>query len=237
MKKILLILIAILLLVSCKEEKDIKLEKLTSPVPSNLTQEFSYVYGQNIAASFTASDKEIDLEYIIHGIEDAMNETNHYSVSQSNDIIAAYQKESIEILEDKIKKARDYKLEFLNSFLKINKERNDVISINDKIQYTILTENKDGKKTSKDSMITIDYEIKVLSGDIKDSTYDKEEKMTINLSSTFPGFQAVLRKMREGERVRAWIHPDFAYGVSGYGNIEPNELLIVDIELHSVNDI
>ena len=236
MKNIILtILITLILFSSCKEEETIP-EQMTVE-PTNLTDKFSYVYGQKIASSFASSNDEINLEYVINGIEDAIIGLNHYNVSETNEVINSYQKEAIKNEEVRIKKEETFQLEFLNSFLNTNKKRKDIISIDDKLQYLIIKENPSGEKANINSNVTLEYEIKILSGDIKDSTYEKGEKLTVDIENTFLGFREIVIRMREGERFRAWIHPDYAFSNSGYGNIMPNELLIVDIELISVNNI
>ena len=236
MKNIILtILITLILFSSCKEEETIP-EQMTVE-PTNLTDKFSYVYGQKIASSFASSNDEINLEYVINGIEDAIIGLNHYNVSETNEVINSYQKEAIKNEEVRIKKEETFQLEFLNSFLSTNKKRKDIISIDDKLQYLIIKENPSGEKANINSNVTLEYEIKILSGDIKDSTYEKGEKLTVDIENTFLGFREIVIRMREGERFRAWIHPDYAFSNSGYGNIMPNELLIVDIELISVNNI
>ena len=41
--------------------------------------------------------------------------------------------------------------------------------------------------------------------------------------------------MKEGEKIRVWIHPELGYGSYGNSVIGPNQLLIFDIELVSVD--
>ena len=239
MKKNIILTILIITLVlfsSCKAKEEITTEQMTA-VPNNLTDKFSYVYGQKIASSFASSNEEINLEYVINGIEDAIKGLNHYNVSETNEVINLYQKEAIKNEEVRIKQEETFQLDFLNSFLNTNKKRKGIISIDDKLQYLILKENSQGVEANINSNVTLEYEIKILSGDIKDSTYDKGEQLTVDIRNTFLGFREIVRRMREGERFRAWIHPDYAFSNSGYGNIPPNELLIVDIELISVNNI
>ena len=87
---------------------------------------------------------------------------------------------------------------------------------------------------SADSSVTISYQLVTLDG--YSSGTQANRTYTVDLSSTIPGFVSVLTHMSEGEKVRAWIHPSQGYGPYGNGNIGPNELLIFDIDLVSVDD-
>jgi FKBP-type peptidyl-prolyl cis-trans isomerase FkpA len=40
--------------------------------------------------------------------------------------------------------------------------------------------------------------------------------------------------MNVGSKYRFWIHPDLAYGKDGTQTIEPNTLLIVEVELKAI---
>ena len=84
--------------------------------------------------------------------------------------------------------------------------------------------------------VTVDYQLVTLDGQVMDSSYEHGGGTQLSLSSTIEGFRSVLMDMREGEKVRAWIHPEYGYGQYGNGNIGPNQLLIFDIELVSVDD-
>ena len=93
-----------------------------------------------------------------------------------------------------------------------------------------------GKKAQANSTVTVNYQLITLSGEVKDSSYERGQTSTFDLSTNIiEGFRAACSVMSEGEKIRAWVHPDLGYGINGSSNIEPNQLLIFDIELISVD--
>ncbi|NLZ68295.1 MAG: FKBP-type peptidyl-prolyl cis-trans isomerase, partial [Spirochaetales bacterium] len=63
---------------------------------------------------------------------------------------------------------------------------------------------------------------------------DQGSDVTFTLGSLIPGFIEVATKMQVGEAVTAYIPPSLGYGENGTENIEPNSLLIFDIELKEI---
>ena len=69
-----------------------------------------------------------------------------------------------------------------------------------------------------------------------DSSYKRGEPATFPVNAVIKGWQETLPKMHEGGKWRIFVPSDLAYGPQGAGaTIGPNEVLIFDIELHSIN--
>lgn len=86
-------------------------------------------------------------------------------------------------------------------------------------------------------MVEVDYQIMLLNGKIIDSSYEREQSSTFLLEAIMvPGFIEGVKLMKEGAKYRFWIHPDFAYGKEGTETIEPNTLLIIEVELKSIRE-
>jgi FKBP-type peptidyl-prolyl cis-trans isomerase len=68
-----------------------------------------------------------------------------------------------------------------------------------------------------------------------DSSHDKGEAITFPVFGSMPGWQEALPLMKEGGTWQLVIPADLAYGEQGAGkDIGPNETLIFDIELMSI---
>lgn len=77
----------------------------------------------------------------------------------------------------------------------------------------------------------------MLNGKIIDSSYERKQSSTFQLEAIMvPGFIEGVKLMQVGAKYRFWIHPDLAYGVEGTETIEPNTLLIIEVELKSIRE-
>ena len=205
-------------------------------LPVSLEDRFAYVFGYQMTAALDETFDNLDTTYISQGSDDYNSSTPAFSDEEMADILRQFQTFVYQQAEDIFNQTADSNLEEAESYLSANSRRSDVISLADgKVQYEVLRQGDDGgKHPVSDSIVTVNYSLVTLNSSA--SGADTHQNAQILLSGTIPGFREVVCNMREGERVRAWIHPDFAYGAYGKGNIGPNQLLIFDIELVSVNN-
>ncbi len=205
--------------------------------PTELSKQFSYVYGNQIALNLKQNYSDFDLEYMAKGVVDAISMRCDFTDEESRQILSAFQQKLYEEA-DKLRKEEAVKnLADAESFLSANAKRAGVKSVSDKLQYEVLREGRaDGKTPLDTSTVTLDYQLVDLSGSVKDSSYQRGESSTMNLGQTVPGFTQAVCLMKEGEKLRVWIHPELGYGSYGNSVIGPNQLLIFDIELVSVDN-
>lgn len=118
-------------------------------------------------------------------------------------------------------------------FLDKNAKANGVIEIEPgKLQYQIL-EKGQGEAVKEHQTPQIKYSGKFLDGTTFSSSDEVGGAITVPLDQTIPGFSKGILGMKEGEKRRLWVHPDLGYGTSGH--LQPNALLIFDIELIKAN--
>ena len=205
--------------------------------PQTLDERFAYVLGYQMSASMAANFSSIDTSYIALGASDYTDGVCLYSEQEMADIALQYQSQVFQQAEEMFNRLKEENLREAESFLSSNAERSTVVTLRDGIQYEILRQaDPAGRSPQSGSHVTVDYQLVTLDGDVMDSSYDRSGGTQLSLSGTIEGFREVVLAMREGERVRAWVHPDYGYGQYGNGNIGPNQLLIFDIELVSVDD-
>jgi len=87
--------------------------------------------------------------------------------------------------------------------------------------------------TAQDSA-TFDYEVKLLNGQVIDSSYARGERLTGNVGSFVPGFSEALELMRPGDEWIVWVPPQLGYGAKDKGPIPGNSVLRFRLALHSV---
>ena len=87
--------------------------------------------------------------------------------------------------------------------------------------------------TAKDTA-TFDYEVKLLTGEVIDSSYERHEPLTGTVGDFVPGFTEALELMRPGDEWIVWVPPQLGYGPNDKGPIPGNSVLRFRLALHSV---
>lgn len=99
------------------------------------------------------------------------------------------------------------------------------------LQYRVLRDAKGPKPAATDT-VRVNYASTTLAGAKLESTYDTDHPAEIALNRVFPGWSEGVQLMPVGSKLRLWIPPALAYGERGAsGRIEPNALLVFDVEL------
>ena len=247
MRKYLLLFLIVFTLFSCKEKAVESIEPVIENTsvktvhesldPKTLEEKFAYVYGYQLLNSIITSIPELEKEFFLDGVRAYVDNDFIYSMQESQSIMNEYQQKRYETYEEQMKVLREKNLAAAESFLQTNKKRSGVVSISDKLQYEVLREPSEGAKSATaKSTVSVNYRLVTLSGEVKDSSYERGQASVFDLSTNIiEGFRTAVAVMHEGEKIRAWVHPDLGYGINGTSNIEPNQLLIFDIELISVD--
>lgn len=116
-------------------------------------------------------------------------------------------------------------------FMETNKVKKGVVTLPSGLQYEIITEGK-GKKPGINDMVTVDYEGKLVNGEIFDSSYKRGQPATFPVNGVIQGWQEALQLMPVGSTWMLYIPSDLAYGKAGAGGvIGPDEALIFKVHL------
>jgi FKBP-type peptidyl-prolyl cis-trans isomerase FklB len=128
----------------------------------------------------------------------------------------------------------DQNLKAGQAFLEANKTQPGVTTLADGLQYKVL-EQGSGPKPTKSDMVTVDYEGKLINGQVFDSSYQRGQPITFPLSAVIPGWQEALQLMNAGATYELFIPAQLAYGERGApGAIGPNEALVFKVHLIAV---
>ena len=120
------------------------------------------------------------------------------------------------------------------AFLAENAKKEGVITTASGLQYTVLTAGE-GEKPAASSNVTVHYKGTTLDGKEFDSSYSRNAPATFPLNRVIAGWTEGVQLMPIGAKYRFFIHPDLGYGAKGAGGaIGPNETLIFDVELLSI---
>ena len=117
------------------------------------------------------------------------------------------------------------------AFLASNKTAEGVVTTASGLQYKVITEGT-GATPADGHIVKVHYTGTLLDGTKFDSSVDRGEPLEFPINAVIPGWTEMLKLMKVGEKVTAWIPSDLAYGPHGRGaQIPGNSLLVFEMEL------
>ena len=205
------------------------------PKPVSLDDRFSYTYGYMLYSSLRQQGFDnLDSEFFAKGAFDAQAGSGFFSQEEMSKVLYEVQNKMLEIAQTEQNAIASENLERAESFLSLNKDQKDVKVTPSGLQYKVLIEGQ-GSKPSEDQMVEVDYQMVLLNGRVVDSSYERGQSSRFQLKAIgVPGFIEGVKLMNEGSKYQFWIHPALGYGKEGTQSIDPNTLLIVQVELKSV---
>ncbi len=120
------------------------------------------------------------------------------------------------------------------AYLASNAKTPGVITLRSGLQYKIIRSGPaDGPSPLPGDEVKVNYEGKLLSGKVFDSSYARGVPAAMPLDGLIPGWVEALQLMRPGDEWVLYIPPEQAYGSTGTGGgeIPPESTLIFRIEL------
>lgn len=192
----------------------------------------SYMVGLDMAKTLAPVKDEVDLEIAITairavhaGTKPALDEAQANAVrDRFGEILRKQQELAMRELARK-------NLGEAEAFLKKNARADGVKTTPSGLQYRVLREGKGAKPGAADT-VRVHYASTTLAGTPLESTYASHHAASIALNRVFPGWAEAVQLMPIGGKYRFWIPPALGYGERGAGeNIEPNALLVFEVEL------
>ena len=118
-----------------------------------------------------------------------------------------------------------------DAFLAQNKTAEGVVTTESGLQYKVMTEGTGATPVDGD-IVKVHYTGTLLDGTKFDSSVDRGEPLEFPIGAVIPGWTEMLKLMKVGEKVTAWIPSDLAYGPRGRGpQIPGNSTLVFEMEL------
>jgi len=122
-----------------------------------------------------------------------------------------------------------------NAFLAANGKQPGVVTLPDGLQYKVLTAGPaGGASPSPSQRVTVNYEGRLLNGQVFDSSYRKGEPVTFQVGGLVPCWTEALQKMKPGDAWMLYCPPKLGYGDKGAGPIPPGSALVFKIELIAI---
>jgi peptidylprolyl isomerase/FKBP-type peptidyl-prolyl cis-trans isomerase FklB len=120
-------------------------------------------------------------------------------------------------------------------FLAKNGAAKGVVTTPSGLEYFIVKSGpKTGKSPGPTDSATFDYEVKLLTGEVIDSSYANGEPLTGAVGNFVPGFSEALELMRPGDEWIVWVPPQLGYGDKDVGPIPGGSVLRFKLALQKV---
>jgi FKBP-type peptidyl-prolyl cis-trans isomerase FklB len=210
-------------------------------VPESLSahtgkEKASYCLGLDAGNSIRLQFSDMDTQLLITGFEDAIKrnrprvteeefQTIMTSVKQQ---MEAQQKAFVGQLSQKNKKQSE-------SFLEKNKSQEGVTTLPSGLQYKVLTQGF-GPQPELTDLVKVHYKGTFIDGQLFDSSYQRGEPARFPVNRVIAGWSEALQLMPTGSKWQIFVPGYLAYGEAGFApHIEPNKLLIFEMELLEIN--
>ena len=226
-KTILTLCIGTISVVSFAQTKKAAVVKPVAPVKTlTSVDSASYSFGLKIAQGLK-SDGVSSLNYVL--LSKAMED-----VFKGNPLMIADEQAGAAISSflQQASKAKFSGLEEEGSkFLAQNKLKPNIVTTASGLQYEVITQGT-GEKPKATDEVTVHYKGTLINGKQFDSSYDRNEPLSLPLNNVIPGWTEGLQLMAVGSKYRFYIPYQLGYGERGAGqDIPPFSTLLFDIEL------
>jgi len=192
---------------------------------------FSYVLGFQFGQQMKAEGIKVDGSAFAAAIDDVLQGR---SLQMSMDEMRTALQAGREALAREKQTRADAALKAGKDFRAKNKSQKGVVVLPSGLQY-IEQRAGEGASPGPDSTVTVHYRGTLIDGKVFDSSYSRGKPASFKLNGVIPGFRESITLMQPGAKWMVFIPSELGYGEKGTGgSIGPNETLIFDIELISV---
>ncbi|MFL6736774.1 MAG: FKBP-type peptidyl-prolyl cis-trans isomerase [Sphingomonas sp.] len=120
-------------------------------------------------------------------------------------------------------------------FLAKNGAAKGVVTTPSGLEYFIVASGPaTAPRPAANDSVTFDYEVKLLNGEVVDSSYTAGQPLTGKAGDFVPGFSEALELMRPGDEWIVWVPPQLGYGDKDVGPIPANSVLRFKLVLHKI---
>ena len=207
---------------------------------------YSYALGAHFGTQahfqlVTRDSIDLDIDLFIQAFKERYNEDSAAYLMNDSTIFETLQKLSADRQAEKVRKdsiAAEANKAAGEAFLASNKTAEGVVTTESGLQYKVITEGT-GATPGDSDIVKVHYTGTLLDGTKFDSSIDRGQPLEFPINAVIPGWTEMLKLMKVGGKVTAWIPSDLAYGPHGRGpQIPGNSLLVFEMELidtHAAN--
>ena len=184
----------------------------------------------------TRDSIDLDLDLFIQAFKERYNSDSAKFLMNDSVIMETLNKLSADRQAEKARKdslAAEKNKADGEAFLAQNKTAEGVVTTQSGLQYKIIQEGQGATPTDEDK-VKVHYTGTLLDGTKFDSSVDRGQPLEFPVTAVISGWTEMLKLMKVGEKVVAWIPSDLAYGPRGNRAIPGNSVLKFEMELLEV---
>jgi FKBP-type peptidyl-prolyl cis-trans isomerase FklB len=204
--------------------------------PETFQEKASYSLGYEMGRQFKKDGARVDLEMFRLGAKHALEGKKPLLSTREHE--AVLKEYSSKLAKHRANKRREQaagNLQKSRNYLAGTAGKEGVKETQSGLLYKVLRKGN-GARISLSDKVKVSYEGRLIDGTVFDSSYARGKPVVIPVSKVIKGWQEALLLMPVGSKYRLFIPPHLAYGQRGVGEkIGPNEALVFDLELLSVN--
>jgi len=191
--------------------------------------------GSRIAADFKEQDPAVDAAALARGLSDGVQEKrprlSEQQIRQTLEAFDTRMREREQEFGRRMREAAKVNLAKAAEFAQANGRKAGVTTRPSGLQYEVIRAGTGGSPTLDDTVVA-HYRGTHIDGREFDATDLQGEPASFPLRGVVAGWQEALPLMKTGAKWRIFVPPQLGYGEEGSPPvIEPNELLIFEIEL------
>lgn len=206
-------------------------------IPGLPTQKdrLSYAIGMNIGVGMHKDSLEVDPDVLMRGLKDGLSGGKTLMTDeQARAEITELRTQMMAKMQAKQQQESEENKKKGDAFLAENKTKPGVVALPSGLQYKILTAGTGPKPTPTDS-VKCNYKGTLIDGTEFDASEKHGGPATFPVTGVIKGWTEALQLMPVGSKWQLFVPPDLAYGARGAGgDIGPNETLIFEVELLSI---
>ena len=192
----------------------------------------SYSVGVDIGKSFLYQEMDIDPRVLAKGLDDAFSEKE---IKLTDEEVQAtlvsfrqeFQQKQREITQRKAQESAAAE----ESYLATSSQAEGVVTLPSGLQYKVVRPG-DGPSPLKTDKVNVHYKGMLTDGSVFDSSYDRGQPISFQVSGVIKGWTEALLLMQVGAKWELTIPSALGYGPRGGGaKIPPNSTLLFEIEL------
>ena len=199
--------------------------------------------GNLMGADIVSLKDELNIEKVYAGMDDGVKVTSTETIfeeimltqEQMQQVFMAFQQKMMQKQQDEFEALKAKNAEESAAWLAEVEKMEGVQKTESGLLYRI-DRMGDGKQATKDSdIVKVNYEGKVRSGKVFDSSYERGEAIEFPLDGVIKGWTEGMKLIKAGGQITLWIPSELAYGDRQRSeDIDPNCALEFKVELLEV---
>jgi FKBP-type peptidyl-prolyl cis-trans isomerase len=199
-------------------------------------QQVSYMLGQNVGRDLRQNQIDCHVESFMAGVTDALRGAPpKWSDAEMQVCRTRFEQEMRQKMMGRMQQAGDKNQKEADAFLAKNGQTQGVQTTPSGLQYKVLKQGN-GPTPALTDKVRCHYRGTLLNGTEFDSSYGSDPA-EFAVNEVIPGWTEALQKMKVGDKWQLFVPADLAYGATPPPGapIEPNSLLVFEVELLGIN--